>query len=252
MVPPRKYNRDRVFVELRLEGDSTGDADAAIGALVNEGFPAIVIDLEDAYELGREFFNWEFAVAAAAHVTGINPVDEPNVQESKDNTSRVLKEAESSGGLPSLPGADVADLNTFAGALTPGGYFAITAYIQQTPETDAAFARLRRAVMEECAMATTLGYGPRFLHSTGQYHKGGPQDGAFFQVIDDGANDDAIPGRTFTFGQLKRAQMLGDRESLLGRGRPVLSVGIRSGTDDLGRFCAAIERRLRSVPVGGA
>jgi glucose-6-phosphate isomerase len=252
IVPPRKYNRDRVFVELRLEGDSTGDADAAIGALVNEGFPAIVIDLEDAYDLGREFFDWEFAVAVAAHVIGINPFDEPNVQESKDNTSRVLKEAESGDGLPSLPPADAADISTFAGALTPGGYFAITAYIQQTAESDAAFARLRRAVLEECGVATTLGYGPRFLHSTGQYHKGGPQDGAFFQVIDDSVEDLAIPGRAFTFGQLKRGQMMGDRESLLGRGRPVLSVGIRSGTDDLGRFCAAIERRLRAVPVGGA
>ncbi len=242
LASPGAYGGDRAFVQLRLDGDDNAAADVLAAELVAEGHPVIAIDLADAYDLGREFFRWEFAVAVAGQILGINPFDEPNVQESKDNTNRVLREFERSGRL------DVAGLDGRGGpiAVTPGGvralgdlayliselvtgveppqYFAISAYIRQTAATDAAFAAVRAAIRERCGVATTLGYGPRFLHSTGQLHKGGPPRGVFVQVTAQDAEDVVIPGRSFSFGQLKRAQAIGDFQSLVDHDRPVVRV----------------------------
>jgi hypothetical protein len=226
---PRRYGSDRVFVQIRLEGDATGEQDGVIGALVNEGQPAIVIDLDDVYELGREFLRWEFATAIAGLVLGINPFDEPNVQESKDNTARELQEVESSGDLRfdrlDVSGAGEA-VQWLLAQLAVGDYLAITAYIRQTERTDEVFREIRQRVRDERGVATTLGYGPRFLHSTGQLHKGGPPRGVLLQVTADEREDIPIPGRPFTFGQLKRAQAAGDLESLRAHGRPVVSVNV--------------------------
>jgi len=251
---PRHYGDDRVFIELRTEGDSTGEEDAAIGALRVDGQPVITIELEDAYDLGREFFSWEFAVAVAGRVLDINPFDEPNVQESKDNTNRVLKAFAETGKLD-IEGIDASDapvaltapdrpvtgaLPQVVAELLAGlgehDYFAVTAYIQQTVETDAAFREIRAAVRDARGVATTLGYGPRFLHSTGQLHKGGPPRGVFLQVTASDAVDMAIPGAAYTFGQLKRAQALGDFQALLQHGRPVLRVHL--GRDVAGGLAA--------------
>jgi hypothetical protein len=247
---PRRYGTDRLFVQIRLAGDYTGEQDGVVGALVNEGHPAIVIDLDDAYELGREFFRWEFAIAIAGLVLGINPFDEPNVQESKDNTARVLKEFESSGNLL----YDRQDANTSGGAvgdlltsLARGGYLAIMAYVQETETTNAQLNEVRRQVRDRRGVATTLGYGPRFLHSTGQLHKGGPPQGVFLQLTSEDIDDLPIPGRTFTCAQLKRAQAIGDFESLRAHGRPVLNVNLGRDVD---AGLAVLSDHVRSALYG--
>jgi glucose-6-phosphate isomerase len=239
---PKQYGDDRFFVYLRLEADSNGHTDAVAGSLAAEGLPIITLDLDDEYDLGAEFLGWEFAVAVAGQVLDINPFDEPNVQESKDNTTRVLQEFAATGKLDNAALDDHmpvalsprAGASTVAPAVTdllstlqPGDYFAITAYLEQTPATDAAFADIRERVRDAFGVATTLGYGPRFLHSTGQLHKGGPPQGVFLQVTAADDPDIMIPGRDFTFGQLKRAQSIGDYESLAAHERPVTRVHLQ-------------------------
>jgi glucose-6-phosphate isomerase len=240
---PLQYAQDRVFVQLRLEAGSNGDNDATIGALTAEGFPAIVIDLGDVYDLGAQFMRWEYAIAVAGHVLGINPFDEPNVQESKDNTNRVLAEFEASGrldidaitGSEARPVAITGAGHTAEGGLAyalselladagEGAYVAITAYVRATEGMDEAFGSIRELIRNARPVATTLGYGPRFLHSTGQLHKGGPPAGIFLQVTADDEQDLAVPGKPYTFGQLKRAQAIGDFQSIVAHGRPVLRV----------------------------
>jgi hypothetical protein len=236
---PPSYGDDRFFVQIRLASGSNGDHDSLIGALLAEGHPAAVIELTSPYELGAEFMRWEVATAVAGRILGINPFDEPNVQESKDNTSRVLAQ----GAVPEHPPSErdgfehaIADL---IHELPQGGYFAITAYIQQTAGADAAFNAVRARVRDNSGAATTLGYGPRYLHSTGQLHKGGPHGGVFLQVTADDTPDIAIPARAYTFGELKRAQAIGDYESLVAHGRPVRRVHL--GSD--------IERGLQRLRV---
>jgi glucose-6-phosphate isomerase len=252
---PRHYGGDRVFVYLRLEADSNGHTDATVGALVGEGFPAITIEFDDVYDLGREFFRWEFAVAVAGQVLGINPFDEPNVQESKDNTNRVLRDFEATGKLDAaalddempvavspVDGASKvapAVARLLAG-LRPGDYLAVTAYLPQGREAGEMLGDVRALVRDATHCATTLGYGPRYLHSTGQLHKGGPLRGTFLQITAADTEDAEIPGRPFTFGQLKRAQAIGDFQALAAHGRPVLRV-------HLGRDMASGLQHLREA-----
>jgi transaldolase/glucose-6-phosphate isomerase len=256
------YGDDRVFVQLRVTGSTPREHDALIESVCATGRPAIVIDLADAADLGREFVRWEFAVAVAGQVLGINPFDEPNVQESKDNTNRVLSEFEASGALdvPSIDDASAAVVLDAPGHVTDrplaealgemmaklgaGDYFAITAYVPATESAEAAFAEMRAAVRDSTGATTTLGYGPRFLHSTGQLHKGGPPQGIFLQVTMADEPDLSIPGRGYTFGQLKRAQAIGDFESLAKHGRPALRVHLGRKVDD---GLAALRRAV----VGG-
>jgi glucose-6-phosphate isomerase len=255
---PAHYGGDRVFVQMRLAADENNELDAVAGALAAEGHPVITIDLEDPWQLGAEFVRWEFAIAVAGHVLGINPFDEPNVQESKDNTNRVLASFEQSGARDTVaPGAvvafsapDAAAADDVAGAVRrlrakvrPSDYVAITAYIEETAATSAAFDTIRSGVRDRLRVATTLGYGPRFLHSTGQLHKGGPPEGVFLQVTADDVEDVPIPGRQFSFGQLKRAQAIGDLQSLAKHGRPALRVHL--GAD----AAAGLELLHRAVAV---
>ncbi|MEX0750720.1 MAG: glucose-6-phosphate isomerase, partial [Dehalococcoidia bacterium] len=265
---PLKYGDDRVFIELRFEGGYDAEVDALTGALIAEGFPVAVIELEDGYDLASEMFRWEFAVAVAGQVLGINPFDEPNVQESKDNTTRGLAEFASRGTL------DVAGIDGGSPmALTPGrepdrdvlhalqsllarigerDYFAITAYLQQTPGSDEVFADMRTVVRDALGCATTLGYGPRFLHSTGQLHKGGPPAGVFLEVTATDVRDIEVPGKEYTFGQLKRAQAIGDFESLVAHGRPVLRVHLGTDIDaGLATLRTAVRTALRQPAAGG-
>ena len=266
---PAHYGADRVFVQLRLDGDSNGAEDALVGALASEGHPVVTIGLDDAYDLGREFFRWEFAVAVAGQVLGINPFDEPNGQESKDNTNRVLKEFETTGKLDApfvndsgvtvvIGGADAAQaslpgvLEELFEAIVAGDYFAVTAYVQPTAHAQQSFDDIRSAVRDSRGVATTLGYGPRFLHSTGQLHKGGPPRGIFLQVTTSSARDVAIPGKQFTFGQLKRAQSIGDFQSLVSHGRPVVRVHLGTDADaGLTQLVDAIRAAAAASAVGG-
>ena len=185
-----------------------GDADNArrLAALRDAGHPVITIRALGPADLGRIFFLSEFAVAVAGWALEINPYDQPNVQEAKDNTNRVLQE-----GSPEL---DDGSLSELTDGLEPPHYFAIMGYLPYSDETEAAVARLRAAVMERYQVATTWGYGPRFLHSTGQFHKGGPKTGRFLQLIDEPAEDLEVPGEPYTFGTLIRAQADGDLQTL--------------------------------------
>ena len=266
---PAHYGADRVFVQLRLDADANGAEDALAGALASEGHPVVTIDVDDAYDLGREFFRWEFAVAVAGQVLGINPFDEPNVQESKDNTNRVLKEFEATGRLDAafvsdsgvtvvIGGADAAQpsligvLEELFEAVVAGDYLAVTAYVQPTERSQQAFDDIRKAVRDSRAVATTLGYGPRFLHSTGQLHKGGPPRGTFLQVTDSSSPDVAIPGKPFTFGQFKRAQGIGDFESLVSHGRPVVRVHFGAHMDaGLTQLVDAVRSAAKASNIAG-
>ncbi len=263
---PAHYGADRLFVQIRLDADANAENDAFVAALEAAGQPVIVIELADAYDLGGAFFMWEFAVAVAGRVLDINPFDEPNVQESKDNTNRVLAEFEASGHLDpagldvragltvmTAPGAIAtgsADdaIGGLVRAAGDGAYLAITAYVPASPGSDTHFAAMRAGVRNGTGASTTLGYGPRFLHSTGQVHKGGPLEGVFLQVTAPDALDFNIPGRSFTFGQLKRSQSIGDFQSLIAHGRPCLRVHLGADTDaGLGQLAGAVARAAESA-----
>jgi glucose-6-phosphate isomerase len=219
LLSPESYGDDRLFVCLRLEGDDNGAADAAMEQHKRSGQPALVLRLRDKYDLGAEFFRWEFATAVAGAILGVNPFDQPNVQEAKNATVRVLQEYQASGHLPRVEaGQTLSDL--LAGA-TAGKYLAIMAYIRQTPEVDDALTELRRDLGERCSIPTTVGYGPRFLHSTGQLHKGGPNTGLFLQITARHEHDIPIPGEPYTFGVVADAQALGDLQALHALGRHV-------------------------------
>ena len=221
------YGDDRLFVHLRLEGDDNSDTDEAVARIQSSGQPVVRLDLQDKYDLGAEFYRWEFATAVAGAILGIHPFDQPNVQEAKDMTDRVLRQYRTSGALSDTgPGGPLQELLS---EVRPGDYLAIMAYIRQTPEVDRALEVFRRNVTERYGIATTLGYGPRFLHSTGQLHKGGPGSGMFLQITAGHEEDVAVPGEPYTFGTLADAQALGDMEALRASGRRTARV--RLGAD---------------------
>ncbi|MCH8225776.1 MAG: glucose-6-phosphate isomerase, partial [Chloroflexi bacterium] len=212
LAAPDRYGADRLFVYLRLEGDDNAATDAAIEEIQASGQPVFRLDLRDKYDVGAEFYRWEMATTIAGAVLGINPFDQPNVQAAKDMTEGVLAQFESQGKLPEMSASG--NLQGLLADAKPGDYLAIMAYVRQTPEVDRALASLREKVMERHGIATTMGYGPRFLHSTGQLHKGGPNSGLFLQLTADLGPDVSIPGQAFTFGVLADAQALGDLQAL--------------------------------------
>jgi glucose-6-phosphate isomerase/transaldolase/glucose-6-phosphate isomerase len=195
--------------------------------LAAAGHPVVRLELKDRYDLGAEFFRWEFATAVAGSILGINPFDQPNVQSAKDRTDRVLEQYQSTGHL-SFAG-DSGSLRDLLGQARADAYLAILVYGLQTPGVEQALQTLRRLVMERYKIATTLGFGPRYLHSTGQLHKGGPNSGLFLQMVVDHPQDLDIPGHPFTFGVLNDAQSLGDFQALQDAGRR--AVRVRLGTD---------------------
>ena len=225
-VAPELYGDDRLFVYMRLGQDYNSETDDAIQQIESSGQPVVRLDLRDKYDLGAEFFRWEFATSVAGAILGINPFDQPNVQAAKDMTEKVLGQYQASGRLPQI-GATM----TFQKLLSEvrlGDYLAIMAYVGQTPEVDQALESLRRSVTERYSIATTLGYGPRFLHPTGQLHKGGPSSGLFLQLTEDHKDDLVIPGETYSFGSLADAQALGDLEALQASGRRAARVHLGS------------------------
>ena len=236
--PPETYGPDRFFVAIRLESPADGAegdlarTDERLEALAGAGHPVAVIRLHSLEDLGGEFFRWEFGTAIAGAVLGVDPFDEPDVAEAKRNTERVLREG------PPRPAAIAADDPGLAGRLTEhrahvpeAGYLALTAYIASTPERDAALARIRLALRDATRRATTLGYGPRYLHSTGQLHKGGPTTGWFLQLVAGHPHDLPIPDTDHTFGALIDAQADGDLMALVSRGRPILRVHLGDDPD---------------------
>lgn len=241
--PPSVHGDDRLFVYLRLHDGENGSLDAALQALQEAGQPVVRIEVADRYALGAEFFRWELATVVASLFLDINPLDEPNVQESKDNTKRLLTQYEQEHRLPepqpvliappvSVSGKDLGTqdlkqyLHAFLAQVHQGDYIAIMAYVQRTERTEAALQALRLLLRDRYHVATTVGYGPRFLHSTGQLHKGGANNGVFIQITDEITQDIAIPGEPYSFGVLKAAQALGDLLSLESHQRRALRLAI--------------------------
>ncbi|HKW07749.1 MAG TPA: bifunctional transaldolase/phosoglucose isomerase [Candidatus Dormibacteraeota bacterium] len=226
---PAVYGDDRLFVYIRMDADPPN---RRVQALERAGQAVVTLTLRDKLDLGGEFFRWEAAVAIAGAVLGIDAFDQPNVQESKDNTKKVLATFKSRGKLPaaaSVPAAKAkADIATLLKKAKKGAYFAIMAYTTRTPASEAAIAAIRTAVRDKTTIATTSGYGPRFLHSTGQLHKGGPKTGLFLQIVQDDTKDVPIPGQPYTFSVLKQAQAIGDLRSLTSRKLPVVRVTLGS------------------------
>ena len=228
------YGHDRLFVYLRLDGDDNDETDQTIQAIESSGQPVVHLDLRDKYDLGAEFFRWELATAVASSIFGINPFDQPDVQAAKDMTESVLGQFESSGKLPAPStgsGEDSASLGKLLAEAGPGDYLAIMAYVRQTPEVNQALDALRRRVTEKHGIATTMGYGPRFLHSTGQIHKGGPGSGLFLQLTTDHPQDVAIPDAPYTFGVLADAQAVGDLQALRAAKHRAVRVGLGSNAE---------------------
>jgi transaldolase/glucose-6-phosphate isomerase len=222
---PAVYGDDRLFVYIRMEADPPN---RSVIALEKAGLPVVTLTLRDTLDLGGEFLRWEVATAVAGSILGIDAFDQPNVQESKDNTKKVLAKFTSSGKLPAVESIDASrsrsGLRSLLARARPGAYFAIMAYTARTAGSEAAIAAIRTAVRDRKGMATTAGYGPRFLHSTGQLHKGGPRTGLFLQIVQDDSRDVAIPGQPYSFSVLKQSQSLGDLKSLTSRRLPVLRV----------------------------
>ena len=224
LLAPEHYGNDRLFVYLRLDSDDAVDADSGVDALRAAGHPVVQLDLRDRYDIGAEFYRWEYATAIAGAVLEVNPFDQPNVQSAKDKTAEVLTQYVTSGSLPAHTSAT--SLKDLLSGASAGNYLAIMAYVEQTSETDAALESLRQRVMEKHHIATTVGYGPRFLHSTGQMHKGGPATGLFLQITTDYKGDVAIPGEDYSFGTLADAQSLGDIQALEALGRKTARIHV--------------------------
>ena len=229
LMDPAAYGDDRLFIYLRLEGDDNSATDEALEQIQAAGQPVVRLELQDRYDLGAEFFRWEFATSVAGALLGIHPFDQSNVQSAKDKTAAVLQSYLST---VQLPGKDASDsLNDLLDKARPGDYLAIMAYLRPTPEVDQALNALRRRVIEQYRIATTLGYGPRFLHSTGQLHKGGPDTGLFLQITAEHRKDIPIPGELYGFATLAQAQAQGDIQVLAALGRRVARVHIDTGVE---------------------
>jgi len=229
LVEPDDYSDDRFFVYLRLQSDDNSLTDGAIQRVKSSGQPVVVLELQDLSDLGGEFFRWEFATAIAGAILGVNPFDQPNVEATKKATERVLQEFVSSGNLPQFEG--VQPLAELLSKVKKGKYLAILAYLRQSPEVDKALGHLRRKFLERYHIATTLGYGPRYLHSTGQLHKGGPPTGLFLQLTSAHEKDLPIPGRPYTFGVLADAQAIGDFQALQSLGRDITKIQVSRGDE---------------------
>jgi transaldolase / glucose-6-phosphate isomerase len=249
------YQDDRVFVGITPAGKGEPAVDVQLRRLEGDGHPVLRLEIDDALDLGGEFFLWEFATAVAGAVLKINPFDQPNVRESKDNTQRLIRQYLDTGlfevtkplamdGLLSLycfpemaakillstGGAGKnglrAALAAFFKLIRPHDYFALLAYLERSKENSRLLATIRLSLRDKLRAATTLGFGPRFLHSTGQLHKGGPNNGLFLQITAADADDLSIPGDGYSFGTLKKAQATGDLQSLEMHGRRALRLHI--------------------------
>ena len=258
---PTVYGNDRLFVSISV-GKLDSEVELKLKALEAAGHPVIYRRLTDLYDLGEEFFLWEIATAFAGYRLGINPFDQPNVQESKDATKELLEKFAKEGKLEeqpvlvtdgtltvhcdektrtALPSSTVLDaLRAHLERAGAGDYIALLNYIEETPENESIIQQMRSHLRDTTRCATTTGYGPRFLHSTGQLHKGGPDTGVFIQVTAPDATDLPIPGQPYTFSTLKQAQALGDFRSLSSRNRRAIRV-------DLGADTTAGLRRLHGL-----
>jgi transaldolase/glucose-6-phosphate isomerase len=231
-LAPNAYGNDRLFVCVRLRGS---DDTSRLRELAAAGHPVVDLVLEDPLDLGEVFFMWELATAVAGAIIGVDAFDQPNVQESKDNTRRLLDEYRSTGkmtgGGGQLTADDAAGISAILGKVKAGDYVALTEYFGETPARNELIAKIRETIARELRVATTTGYGPRFLHSTGQLHKGGGDNGVFLQLTGGPNEDVPIPNEPFGFGVLVRAQAIGDWLSLVSRHRRAASISLGGDVD---------------------
>ncbi len=260
---PEVYGDDRLFVHMHLVGDERFSP--LIRELAATGHPVVDIELAEVNSIGQEMYRWEMATALVGVLLGINPFDEPNVRESKDKTREMLNEYAQAGRLPQFrpdvveeplrfygaPGADSATdaLRQLFGRAEAGDYVAIMAYLPRKPDTDRLLDRIRGEIRDTLKVPATLGHGPRFLHSTGQLHKGGPSTGLFLQLV---AEDDTavpIPGKEYDFATLKEAQALGDFAVLQQRGGGVLRIELGQDIEQgMAALAKAITEALHDAP----
>ena len=265
---PEVYGDDRVFVYLRLESAADPAQDAAVGALEKAGHPVVRLVVAEPNDLGQEFFRWEIATAIVGSILGINPFDQPDVEASKIATRALTDEYEQKGSLPEeTPILEEGDFRLYTDSknaddlsgsvslaeylrahltrIGEGDYFALLAYVEMNEAHEEQLQRIRHKVRDAKRVATCLGFGPRFLHSTGQAYKGGPNSGVFLQITCQDGDDLAVPGQTYTFGTVKAAQARGDFQVLAERGRRALRIHL--GPDvaaGLARLEAAVDEAL--------
>jgi transaldolase/glucose-6-phosphate isomerase len=269
--PPEVYGKDRVFAYIRTDVGFDPEQDKAIDALTNAGHPVVRISLGDLYNLGQEMFRWEIATAVAGSVIGINAFNQPDVEASKNATRKITTEYEKTGSLPAetpiltegglslyTDAANAAALAAAAGSdkslagylrthlnrIGAGDYFALLAYIEMNESHESVLQQMRREVRDHKRAATCLGFGPRFLHSTGQAYKGGPNTGVFLQITCDDAADLPVPGQKYTFGVVKAAQARGDFQVLAERNRRALRVHLRDVRSGLAALQAGVRKAL--------
>lgn len=269
---PDVYGNDRLFVYIRLESAPDARQDAAVEALERAGHPVVHIAMDEIYDLGEEFFRWEIATAVAGSIIGINAFNQPDVEASKVVTRKLTAAYERSGALPAETPIFAADdiklftdeknaatlrqavgndqslvgyLKAHLGRLKAGDYFAVLGYVEMNEGHEAQLQKIRHTIRDARHVATCLGFGPRFLHSTGQAYKGGPNSGVFLQITCDNAADLPVPGQKYTFGVVKAAQARGDFQVLAERGRRALRVhlggDVAAGLDKL---AAAVAQAL--------
>jgi transaldolase/glucose-6-phosphate isomerase len=268
--PPGIYGTDRIFAYIRLESAPDAQQDAKVAALEQAGQPVVRISVANIYDLGQEFFRWEFATAVAGSIIGINAFNQPDVEASKVATRSLTSEYEKTGSLPAeqpvlddngiklfTDSKNAAELTQSAGTdkslisylrahfnrIRSGDYFALLAYIEMNAEHEASLEEMRHILRDKKRVATCLGFGPRFLHSTGQAYKGGPNTGVFLQITCDDAADLPVPGQKYTFGVVKAAQARGDFQVLTERGRRTLRVHLGRDLDRDLRSLAAVFRQ---------
>jgi hypothetical protein len=249
LLEPQHYGEDRVFLAISDLISPDPRSEAALHALAAAGHPLITIPTQGPRDLGRVFMLAELCVAVAGWGLHINPFDQPNVQEAKDATNEVLRQIEA--GQPPAPPTD-ADTQQLADLLlcaSPPSYVALMGYMQPSAGVDAAVVKLRATIMTATKATTTFGYGPRFLHSTGQFHKGGPPTGRFLQLLHDSGSDVPVPGKAYTFTALEHAQADGDLQTLRAHGLPAARITLR-GEDPvaaLEALCAQIDQIASSA-----
>jgi len=262
LAKPDVYGNDRLFAYLRLANKPNKAQDEAVAAIEKAGHPVVRITLPNSYALGQEFFRWEIATAVAGSIIGINAFNQPDVEASKIETKKLTSQYEATGSLPpespffvakdaklfaddknaaALSGGKTLGeiLKTHLSRIGAGDYFAVLGYIPMNAENEKALQAIRMSVRDAKKVATCLGFGPRFLHSTGQAYKGGPNSGVFLQITCDDASDLAVPGQKYTFGVVKAAQARGDFAVLAERGRRALRVhlgkNLKSGLNTLAK-----------------
>jgi transaldolase/glucose-6-phosphate isomerase len=267
---PAVYGADRLFAYLRLGSDQDSEHDQAVAALEQAGQPVVRITVSDKMQLGQEFFRWEMATAVAGSILGINPFDQPDVEAQKVKTRELTAAYEKSGALPPETPFATADgialyadpanaeffkphgtslasvLEAHLGRVGAGDYVALLAYIERNPAHAQTLQRLRRMIRDRTRAATCLGFGPRFLHSTGQAYKGGPNSGVFLQITAADGEDLPVPGQAYSFGVVKAAQARGDLDVLAERGRRLLRVHLPADLETgLKILAQALEKALQ-------